>query len=434
MGELWYTIRMPQYRGTREIASERKVLMMKKMLALLLCCGMMFTLFGCKSGRTDPTAPETEAPTQTVTEPEPTELETLPTEPAEPELLMPSVFLPVQETEIQAEDGTVVLRHSYQELHITLEDAAAAEAIETAYREKLNNSFQDVTDYTDDARELYQSQGPEYWFSFFVDVKYTVERLDEDLLSMRGAYQTYFGGPHPNTALTNMTFDLTTGKLLTLADMLVEDAPVDTLVDMLVEALMETDNAAGLYPEFRDTVADVVSRKDTLTHYWYLGGEGLWFTFSAYDLAPYAAGPYVVCLPYEKLDGLLKPQFFPTERGATGGTLTAIRTSEEGPGLLARLTEVVLSEDGEQFLLTANGTLYDVSIEQPRYGSDGVYYGTECTLFATAELHPGDAIRVSHMFVDVLPNLQVSYSDGGTRTTVALFQSGEDGSILVIEP
>ena len=55
------------------------------------------------------------------------------------------------------------------------------------------------------------------------------------------------------------------------------------------------------------------------------------------------------------------------------------------------------------------------------------------TLYAAAILAPGDNLRVSCYFEDIMPNLRVRYTDAeGEDQCFYLFQSGRDGSLMLL--
>jgi hypothetical protein len=140
-----------------------------------------------------------------------------------------------------------------------------------------------------------------------VEKRMIVLHRDARLLSVRLDETSYTGGAHPNSLADLATFDLASGRRITLDDVLLPDA------------LPQLTGAAG--SAFRETRAVPADRSLREAGFWFEGdvfslpdrwaivGEGLAFHFDAYEVAPYAAGPTDFVVPWSALRGALKPDY-----------------------------------------------------------------------------------------------------------------------------
>ena len=142
-----------------------------------------------------------------------------------------------------------------------------------------------------------------------LDIRYEIRRATDDLISIEFTEWYYErGAAHGNTNTTLLNYDVKNGKKLALADLFNPNSKYLSVISaycindlrekakkdkdaMLDEEMMKT----GASPRADNYRAVAITKK------------GLWVTFDPYQVAPYAAGPQHVVVPYSALKDILKP-------------------------------------------------------------------------------------------------------------------------------
>lgn len=133
-------------------------------------------------------------------------------------------------------------------------------------------------------------------------------RVDAEVLSFCTRTESYTGGAHPNHAYQSWTLDLRTGEPIALRDIVTSRRDFLTAVAAAFrsqypgredETFQRTIDAQleSIYP-YLDW--------DKSTVWTMLPGGGIRVYYSAYELAPYAAGDFILTLTPEANPGLFK--------------------------------------------------------------------------------------------------------------------------------
>ena len=141
-----------------------------------------------------------------------------------------------------------------------------------------------------------------------LDVRYEVRYATDDLISVEfteGSYES--GAAHGNSLTTVLNYDVKNNRKLTLSDLFsaknylsvisnycmkdLRDRAKKDSDSMIDEEMMKT----GASPQADNYRAVAITKK------------GLWVTFDPYQVAPYAAGPQYVLVPYSALKDIIKP-------------------------------------------------------------------------------------------------------------------------------
>lgn len=285
---------------------------MKKICSFLLILCLTVSLTGC--GGTAPDASD-----KTV------EMPLVPLTPAEE--ITYEVVTDLYSQTVYSDDGeTLLMTISLALPHlqayangVLIEEAATAAQTEALLRtETFNDTFaqwkdaQTTASYINDIREWY-AVSPEafadgcgsYFGEEFVFSSYRAGSV----LSISATYYSYLGGAHPNTVYFSWNFDLESGTFLTIPELAADPqaftlAVADMIEAQAVERFRDPDNGYGGL-----TISDIYwSDYREIMEKWgsdyaaCFDSEGLTVTFSAYDLAAYAAGPQEFHFPYTTLD------------------------------------------------------------------------------------------------------------------------------------
>lgn len=388
---------------------------MRRLLAIILAATMLFLLCSCKAQPVTQT-PETTQPAQTTS---PTvsnnniEYEQKP---------MYAVSLVPQIAETTDDSGKTRFRYAYQNISLVLPEPEVAVKIILDYLSRMDQADQYAASVrTNSLDEVYDTLP---YLPLFYHITYAPARFDANLLSFHVNEIIYLGGVHPDHIGHSVTYDLLTGEVLKLSDVLNDDISAKEIADTVIANLSDTD---GFWQDYKDIVKEMFHAGLEKYEYWYFTEDGLCFYFDPYVLAPFAAGPITVTLPYSELVGTLRDEYFPAEQDSYQGDLVVEKFTVDAQKDFTQFAEVVLVEDGTKILLSADGAITDISI-QVILNTYGVSNVDGDTVMAVQSLTPGDAIMVE--FDSSSTWLLVSYRNGDQYETKKIIHNQDGISIF----
>ena len=114
-----------------------------------------------------------------------------------------------------------------------------------------------------------------------------------------GAFE-FAGGAHPNSWVGYLNFDIRTGKVLKLADLLVPGGKAK--LDRIGERLFLKDNSEA---DGEELMWDFEPGNFKLNENFAISTGGLLFTFNPYEIGPYVMGAPQVFIPYKEMKDLI---------------------------------------------------------------------------------------------------------------------------------
>ena len=274
--------------------------MKKRIFALIMALCLVFALAACGQADTE----ESHAPAESE-EPAGSETPAGTEEPEEseaPEALNAEVTLEEELSTVE-EDGVTYMTAQSVAPNVTIEGAdEAAQAIASVLSERLTVPQEDIDEYSAMAREHYDTLDETERESFGgYSIRYSAEvKRSEGVLSVLCTRTEYTGGAHDNTSVFGLTFDLSTGALLSAADIAADYEGLCAKVAESVSAQAEELEEGTITGDLDAYAGGVLD-----TEKWYLDGEGLVVFAAPDELAPHAAGTIVFTIPYTELEGLL---------------------------------------------------------------------------------------------------------------------------------
>ena len=226
--------------------------------------------------------------------------------------------------EALAEDGTqlAIYRFALPELKAVREDGtqiveAQNEAEEqalsmiTAFNEKFGKwaaaeEFHEIVTWAEEQYAAMLAEGHEWYAPYTLELDCTVYQT-EHMISVSGIYYSYTGGAHPNTWLLGWNYDLETGEFFS-PEVLSEGTELQDAVTSEIIRQAQIPTEEGYIPvemyweDYEEIIANWPSYAVAF------GEEGMDVVFSAYELAPYAAGPQTFHLSYAFLQPHLSQQ------------------------------------------------------------------------------------------------------------------------------
>jgi hypothetical protein len=134
-------------------------------------------------------------------------------------------------------------------------------------------------------------------------VKYALSFQCADLFSINFDISFYASGAaHPGHYSITVNYDLGQSKELALSDLFLPNSNyLETISSYCIAEL-------GKQPFFEGPFAEGAQPTPENYHNWNITPDGLLITFDEYQVAPYAAGPQKVTVPYSALQTLINTQ------------------------------------------------------------------------------------------------------------------------------
>ena len=368
---------------------------MKKTISMLLCCAMLGTLCACQHGG------DYEKRTYV------------------PQFDM-TVSYGFEDEELKSDDGTTYYRQSLGTATVSSKDERAAERINSSLAE-LYVRFGADAEYTRRVAED-QPDGEQIALSYYCAP--SVTRCDTRVLSAVFDVSQDIGGIHADSTRTSRSYNADNGSLFTLADIAKNEEQLKTFIKNYVIGLAAGDDykeggVSILFDDFESTINDLVDAGAN----WYFSDGGLVFYANPYDIAPYSRGVLLFEIPYSALAEFIDEGFMPVEYEGENGMLLADDGDKLDRSSLNILGTVTVDEDGQSVVLSAEETVYNVKI-----------YTSGRMLWQRNYLTTGEGVEVKSFIPDAQPSIAVSYElADGTEIVRGIFQSGKDGSILLVD-
>ena len=249
-------------------------------------------------------------------------------------------------------------------------------------------------------------------------------RCDTRVLSLVFDVAQYTGGPHGQLLRYSRSYDSDSGAELSLDDIAKNASQLRTFIENYVIGLAAGDEylengESFLFPDFEDTIARIVAEGEQ----WYLDDKGLVLYADPYDIAPYAYGVLCFTVPYSALEEFIDPGYMPAGYEGENGMGLAESGDHFDRSSVSMVGAVTVDEGAQSIILSAEETVYDVKL-----------YSSERTLWQRNYMTDGEAAELKCYIPDVVPSVILEYRlADGTVITRGVFQSGYDGTILLVE-
>jgi hypothetical protein len=135
------------------------------------------------------------------------------------------------------------------------------------------------------------------------DLTYSVIGQRADIWSIKFDISFYAdGAAHPAHNSTTLTYDLSNGREITLDELFLSSSNYLQALSDACKAQLTARNAGfDSFLQGAEPLPENYLR-------WNISNEGLVITFDEYQVAPYAAGPQIVTLPFSALQSIINPQ------------------------------------------------------------------------------------------------------------------------------
>ena len=420
---------------------------MKRILALLMLAVFTFGLCGCEK------ISSIELPPLPTVTPEVTEaVEPSASPEAEPAAQTETqsahgLIVSIKRSTKQAydpQDGSkLILTFSYDTPTVYIEGGeAAADAIneQTALMEDAfytgngyGTGYNDMLTMAEDNYNYIVSNGIEGGMLELANSRtVSVERMDGQVLSLLYNDYTFTGGAHGFYGDTGCSFDVETGRLLSLEDLSSDyEALASFLTDTMVNAVENDSELAqridlGLFEEgtgYAEILAPLLRQGS-----WYFDSQGLVIFSSLYEISSYAAGPIFFHIPYAELQGHIDDRWLP-EVIQGSGSLELAAGGEMLPDSTPIIDKLDVDNEGESLYLIVRGSVKNLRIVRGEYVNS--FYVTQ-ELWNCGSMD-NCALQLRCLIPEGMPNLRISYDDSEGSHSYYLSHSGLDGSVILTD-
>lgn len=206
----------------------------------------------------------------------------------------------------------VILVTNYDDVTVAIEGNETAEQAVMAEFAERKEAFAEglmLEETLEMARENPVVDGGIYYSE---ECWYTLERNDGRVLSFSSMWDNYEGGAHGQYMIYGVNFDATTGKLLTIADIVQDKEEFREIC--VQEMLRQCEDLKAQGVLFGEEILSAEGLQEILEgkmegREWYFTESGIRFISNIYEIAPYAAGNIDFDIPYEMMEEQLKEEY-----------------------------------------------------------------------------------------------------------------------------
>ncbi|WP_312090685.1 RsiV family protein [Chryseobacterium sp.] len=134
-----------------------------------------------------------------------------------------------------------------------------------------------------------------------------LKSLSDDFLQIEYMFSSYEGGAHGNYGFANRVFDLKNNKKVQLTDITsIKTLKLQELLEKNINKIPSgTTDDKGNVKNSDMLLVDVIPANNNF----YFDDKNLYFHYSPYEIAAFAAGDIVIPISWQELKGTLNPQF-----------------------------------------------------------------------------------------------------------------------------
>jgi len=261
----------------------------------------------------------------------------------------------------------------------------------------------------------------------------SIERCDEAMLSL--IYRDYvnLGGVHGSYGDRAYCFDTKSGELMGLEDIC---SDYESFCAFLKESMINKVNTDAELQQRINGFVDVEglpTLEEAVTGLirdgsWYLDNEGMVIFSDLYEMSSYAAGIIEFRFSYEELRDYIRAELVP-ENIQLSAAFAAVPVAQSSESSREIIDMVKIHEQGEGLYLVADGTAKDVRLTSVDY-IDAFYETAQLWYCSSME---NCAVQLVTLIPEGMPELKLSYRDSAGEHSLYLSQSGEDGSIILVD-
>ena len=309
--------------------------------------------------------------------------------------------------------------------------AEAADALNSGIKE-LNDVFTgDQLSANKDAYAANVGDGTaEGLTAFSMDRTVRVARADSSVISFRMVDRVSLGTVS-TLAITGHSYDPQTGAELKLADL---GDDTEKLVNAIAEDILTSFNEDEQYKDtfFLEGYTDILRSLISDGH-WYLTGEGIVIIANPGEIADVEKGFYEFLVDFDVIKGIVDERFIPAEREGDEGSVNAVFAADADSSAFTLLGSEA-SKDIKSIVVSAEGSIYDVSVYTIKYYAESGSYTPVRQILFCSDMTDGAALAVNTELSGTDPGMVVSFTLGDGSSETRLLALDENGGLKVIDP
>lgn len=196
------------------------------------------------------------------------------------------------ETEITAEDGTLVGSSKYTLNYLTTDGGEEMQAVCKTFNDAMDafaaETYAEDSEFAAQSRDVYEWQTSENieFMPCYDEFGVTDTFMSDNMVSIVGVGSNYTGGAHPNNYMMAWNYDLQNGRFFTLNDLTDDPAALRAAIAEEVTIQIAAQNESDMYNE---DYADTLQATEDFNVY-FEAGNTMTVWFDEYVIAPHAAG------------------------------------------------------------------------------------------------------------------------------------------------
>ena len=309
--------------------------------------------------------------------------------------------------------------------------AEAADALNSGIKE-LNDIFTgDQLSANKDAYAANVGDGTaEGLTAFSMDRTVRVARADSSVISFRMVDRVSLGTVS-TLAITGHSYDPQTGAELKLEDL---GDDTEKLINAIAEDILTSFNEDEQYKDtfFLEGYTDILRSLISDGH-WYLTGEGIVIIANPGEIAELEKGFYEFLVDFDVIKGIVDERFIPAEREGDGGSVNAVFAADADSSAFTLLGSEA-SKDIKSIIISAEGSIYDVSVYTIKYYAESGSYTPVRQILFCSDMTDGAALAVNTELSGTDPGMVVSFTLGDGSSETRLLALDENGGLKVIDP
>lgn len=309
--------------------------------------------------------------------------------------------------------------------------AEAADALNSGIKE-LNDVFTgDQLSANKDAYAANVGDGTaEGLTAFSMDRTVRVARADSSVISFRMVDRVSLGTVS-TLAITGHSYDPQTGAELKLADL---GDDTEKLVNAIAEDILTSFNEDEQYKDtfFLEGYTDILRSLISDGH-WYLTGEGIVIIANPGEIADVEKGFYEFLVDFDVIKGIVDERFIPAEREGDEGSVNAVFAADADSSAFTLLGSEA-SKDIKSIVVSAEGSIYDVSVYTIKYYAESGSYTPVRQILFCSDMTDGAALAVNTELSGTDPGMVISFTLGDGTVETRLLALDENGGLKVIDP
>jgi Protein of unknown function (DUF3298)/Deacetylase PdaC len=148
-------------------------------------------------------------------------------------------------------------------------------------------------------------ENPKLGQSWEIERIMVVKNQTDKILSIEYSDYSFLGGAHPNTFVSFSNYSLTNGEEISLDDCLIKG--YENQLNSVGEKIFRQKKKLSENSDLSSAGYWFDEDRFELNDNFAILKEGLLFYFNSYDVAPYAAGPTEIMIPYSEITHLILP-------------------------------------------------------------------------------------------------------------------------------